>query len=186
VLHHVLSALSPAAREAGVEIASDLEGVSEGRARIWGSRDELIQVFANLVENAIRYGAIGKRIEVSAARAVASGIDSVQVTVRELRTRHCGQAYSTAHRTVLSRRCRNQQDKKRYRFGTCDRQAHHDPAWRTSFCRFGRGRRRGLHCHNSGLGRELVWKYPIIIQHIQQVRASQNCSEVVIKAGPPR
>jgi two-component system phosphate regulon sensor histidine kinase PhoR len=83
VLHHVLSALSPAAREAGVEIASDLEGVSEGRARIWGSRDELIQVFANLVENAIRYGAIGKRIEVSAARAVASGIDSVQVTVRD-------------------------------------------------------------------------------------------------------
>ncbi|RMD88657.1 MAG: two-component sensor histidine kinase, partial [Alphaproteobacteria bacterium] len=59
VLGEVRAALAPAAEEAGATL--DL-ALPEGRVTVPGDADQLMQVFLNLVENAIRYG--GRRVEV--------------------------------------------------------------------------------------------------------------------------
>ena len=83
VLRHVCGALGPTAAEADVVINQDFSTIDRAQCRIWGSRDELIQVFTNLMENAIRYGAIGGRIDVIGERVPVSDVDSVRVTVRD-------------------------------------------------------------------------------------------------------
>lgn len=83
VLRHVRASLTPTAEEAGVELVEDFSGIDIRNCRVWGSRDELIQVFANLIENGIRYAATGKRIDIVAERLPVSGVDSVRVTIRD-------------------------------------------------------------------------------------------------------
>lgn len=83
VLRHVRVALAPTATEAGVKINEEIAAIDRPDCRVWGSRDELIQVFSNLMENAIRYGAIGERIDIVADRVPVSGVDSLRVTVRD-------------------------------------------------------------------------------------------------------
>jgi two-component system phosphate regulon sensor histidine kinase PhoR len=71
VLRHVVDALEPLARDLGVAIEAKLPG---GAAMVVGERDELIQVFENLIENAIKYGQSGKRVVVTVEPATpASG-----------------------------------------------------------------------------------------------------------------
>jgi two-component system phosphate regulon sensor histidine kinase PhoR len=70
VLRHVSDALAPLAAETGVEIALKAPA---GPVFVPGSRDELVQLFENLVENACRYGAKGRRVEVSIAFDPARG-----------------------------------------------------------------------------------------------------------------
>jgi two-component system phosphate regulon sensor histidine kinase PhoR len=49
-----------------------------------GDRDELIRVFENLVENALKYGASGKRVEITCARSIAAdGRPEAVVAVRD-------------------------------------------------------------------------------------------------------
>jgi two-component system phosphate regulon sensor histidine kinase PhoR len=83
VLRAVGTALAPTAAEASVTINEDVGAIDGPECRVWGSRDELIQVFTNLTENAIRYGAIGGRIDIVAERTPVSGVDSIRVTVRD-------------------------------------------------------------------------------------------------------
>ncbi len=61
ILRHVTDSLQPMADELNVEISSDLP---EKDARIRGERDELIEVFENLLENALKYGASGEKVEI--------------------------------------------------------------------------------------------------------------------------
>ena len=61
VLSHVAESLAPLAAEQGVGL--DVS-VPEQTLDVLGDRDELVQVFQNLVENGIRYGASGERVEV--------------------------------------------------------------------------------------------------------------------------
>ncbi|MDP3897596.1 MAG: ATP-binding protein [Mesorhizobium sp.] len=76
----VIDALSPLAKESGVRIERDF---GEGAAIVAGNRDELIQVFENLLENACKYGQSGGRVLVSIDRA-ASGYDGMlDVAVRD-------------------------------------------------------------------------------------------------------
>ncbi|MGU3494776.1 ATP-binding protein [Xanthobacteraceae bacterium A53D] len=65
ILAHVCDTLTPLAQERGVEIA--LERASEAMT-VRGDRDELIRLFENLVENGLKYGVNGKRVEVSLTR----------------------------------------------------------------------------------------------------------------------
>ncbi|MAZ18544.1 MAG: two-component sensor histidine kinase [Ahrensia sp.] len=83
VLRHVRASLTPTAGEAGVELIEDFSGVDAEDCRVWGSRDELIQVFSNLIENAIRYAATGKQIDILGERLPVSGVDSIRVTIRD-------------------------------------------------------------------------------------------------------
>ncbi len=61
LLGHVRDALLPLAHDVGVDIQLHLP---EGRAEVAGDRDELVQVFENLIENACKYGQEGKLVEV--------------------------------------------------------------------------------------------------------------------------
>lgn len=82
IVEHVVDAMLPLAAESGVEIAVDIR---ERPLPVRGDRDELAQVFQNLVHNAIKYGHEGKRVEVSAraeqrppgrtARAIVTVVD---------------------------------------------------------------------------------------------------------------
>lgn len=66
VLHATLAALRPVFEDAGIKVDfTDLPGA----APIPGDRDQLVQVFHNLVENAVKYGGNGGRIEIVMAHA---------------------------------------------------------------------------------------------------------------------
>jgi two-component system phosphate regulon sensor histidine kinase PhoR len=77
-VRHVVDALGPLAAELGVAI----EMVApEGAVAIIGDRDELTQVFENLIENACKYGQSGKRVVVT---LTSGGSDSgPAVSVRD-------------------------------------------------------------------------------------------------------
>ena len=61
ILHHVTDALTPLASEQSVTINSHC---SHDSLWVVGDRDELVQVFENLVENAIKYGQNGERVDI--------------------------------------------------------------------------------------------------------------------------
>jgi two-component system, OmpR family, phosphate regulon sensor histidine kinase PhoR len=51
---------------------------------VFGDRDELIRVFENLIENALKYGASGKRVEIHFSRQeTGDAEDEAQVAVRD-------------------------------------------------------------------------------------------------------
>lgn len=57
----VVEGLQNQAREAGIEVKFSLP---DSPAIIGGDRDELFEVFENLIDNAIKYGAGGKKVEI--------------------------------------------------------------------------------------------------------------------------
>jgi two-component system phosphate regulon sensor histidine kinase PhoR len=63
VITHVADSLAALALDSGVDVVLDLPPQP---LMAFGERDELVRVFENLVENAIKYGALGKRVEVKA------------------------------------------------------------------------------------------------------------------------
>ncbi|MEL6410137.1 MAG: ATP-binding protein [Pseudomonadota bacterium] len=64
VLHSVLDGTAPISEELGVEVHHDL---SKAPLLIPGDPDQLQQVFTNLIENAIKYGAGGKEVRITLA-----------------------------------------------------------------------------------------------------------------------
>jgi two-component system, OmpR family, phosphate regulon sensor histidine kinase PhoR len=77
LLRHVTDALEPLASELGITLEVV---VPKGTVTVVGDRDELIQVFENLIENACKYGQSGKRVEVS---VISSGDGDHAVAVRD-------------------------------------------------------------------------------------------------------
>jgi two-component system phosphate regulon sensor histidine kinase PhoR len=66
-------------REVAIEIA-----MPNGPLMVLGDRDELVSLFENLVENALKYGASGKRIDISLTRAGSpEGKGEAHVMVRD-------------------------------------------------------------------------------------------------------
>ncbi|AHG43921.1 histidine kinase [Rhizobium leguminosarum bv. trifolii CB782] len=61
LLGHVRDSLVPLAADVGVDINLHLP---EGKVEVLGDRDELVQVFENLMENACKYGQEGKIVDV--------------------------------------------------------------------------------------------------------------------------
>ncbi len=76
----VADSLNQLAADAGIEIIRKIPGQP---IEVPGSRDELIQVFENLLENACKYGQSGKRVEITVERSVDDGQPGVDVTVRD-------------------------------------------------------------------------------------------------------
>ena len=77
ILGHVRDSLAPLAAELGVEIRLDLP---EEKIEVLGERDELVEVFENLIENACKYGQDGKVVEVSLRREAGG---PTEVSVRD-------------------------------------------------------------------------------------------------------
>jgi two-component system phosphate regulon sensor histidine kinase PhoR len=81
IIRQVADGLEPLARERQVVVDIDLP---EGPVVIAGDREELLRVFENLIENALKYGASGGRIIVSLTSAPSSdGTPEIRVMVRD-------------------------------------------------------------------------------------------------------
>jgi len=81
IVREVADGLHALANERAVEIA--ITGPSSPLI-VLGERDELMRVFENLVENALKYAASGKRVEIAFTRAeIASGKQEARVAVRD-------------------------------------------------------------------------------------------------------
>lgn len=76
----VIDSLGPLARENGIVIE---RAFAEGPLDVPGDRDELFQVFENLLENACKYGQSGGRVTVSIARTDAGSEPGIDVTIRD-------------------------------------------------------------------------------------------------------
>jgi len=81
IVRQVVDGLQMLATDRNVEIKIALP---EQPALVPGDRDELTRVFENLIENALKYGASGKRVDVSfSAGASPGGEAETLVTVRD-------------------------------------------------------------------------------------------------------
>jgi two-component system, OmpR family, phosphate regulon sensor histidine kinase PhoR len=82
IVRQMVDTLAPLARERGVEIV--LEGASEPHV-VRGDRDELLRVAENLIENGIKYGGSGGRVDVILARRppAPAQLSQIELSVRD-------------------------------------------------------------------------------------------------------
>jgi two-component system phosphate regulon sensor histidine kinase PhoR len=81
IIRQVADGLEPLARERQVAIDIDLP---QTPVLIAGDREELLRLFENLVENALKYGASGGRVIVSLSQAISGdGAPEVRAIVRD-------------------------------------------------------------------------------------------------------
>jgi two-component system phosphate regulon sensor histidine kinase PhoR len=81
IARHVADGLQLIARDRDVEIKIDMPATP---LIVRGDRDELMRAFENLIENALKYGAAGKRIEVTGRREQApDGSAEAVIAVRD-------------------------------------------------------------------------------------------------------
>jgi two-component system phosphate regulon sensor histidine kinase PhoR len=80
IVRQVVDGLQTLARDRGVTI--EVEAV-DGALTVLGDRDELVRLFENLVENALKYGAAGKRVDVKLSRDAADGQAEAIASVRD-------------------------------------------------------------------------------------------------------
>ena len=120
----IADALKPLASERSVQL--DLVFVVP-EAEVTGDRDELLRVFENLIENAIKYGASGGKVEIVVA---PSGNQDYSVSVRDF-----GPGVAPEHLPRLTERFYRvnpvaSRESGGTGLGTGDRQAHRCPSSR--------------------------------------------------------
>ncbi|TKT74218.1 ATP-binding protein [Aquamicrobium sp. LC103] len=76
----VADSLNPLAKESGLVFDKTFP---DHAVEVSGNRDELIQVFENLLENACKYGQSGKRVEVAIEETMVGPRPEAAVTVRD-------------------------------------------------------------------------------------------------------
>jgi len=99
VVRATLAALRPQIEEAGITV--DFRDLPDAPA-IPGDRDQLVQVFHNLVENAMKYGASGGRIEIEIERQEQS--PGFPGPVMKVRIRDFGDGIDALHLPRLTER----------------------------------------------------------------------------------
>jgi two-component system phosphate regulon sensor histidine kinase PhoR len=81
IIRQVVDGLQTLARDRGVAIEVTAPA---GPLMVPGDRDELTRLFENLIENGLKYGASGKRVDIAlAVAAAADGKDEARVSVRD-------------------------------------------------------------------------------------------------------
>jgi two-component system, OmpR family, phosphate regulon sensor histidine kinase PhoR len=80
IVRQVVDGLEMLARDRGVSVNVE----AANALTVLGDRDELVRVFENLIENALKYGAVGKRVDIKLTPGVsAEGAPEAQVGVRD-------------------------------------------------------------------------------------------------------
>jgi two-component system, OmpR family, phosphate regulon sensor histidine kinase PhoR len=80
IVRQVIDSLQTLARDRGVTV--QVEGANV--LTVLGDHDELIRVFENLIENALKYGAVGKRVEITLTQGQSTdGLPEARVAVRD-------------------------------------------------------------------------------------------------------
>jgi two-component system, OmpR family, phosphate regulon sensor histidine kinase PhoR len=80
IVRQVVDGLETLARDRGVAVHIN----APSALMVPGDKDELVRVFENLVENALKYGATGKRVEISVRQVLSpEGISEAQIAVRD-------------------------------------------------------------------------------------------------------
>jgi two-component system phosphate regulon sensor histidine kinase PhoR len=81
IVRQVVDGLQTLARDRGVEIKV---AALPDTLTVLGDRDELIRALENLVENALKYGAVGKRVDITVTHGqTRAGTPEARVTVRD-------------------------------------------------------------------------------------------------------
>jgi len=81
IVRQVVDGLQTLARDRGVDIKVT---IPSDPLLVLGDRDELIRALENLVENALKYGAVGKRVDITVARGqTRAGAPESRVAVRD-------------------------------------------------------------------------------------------------------
>lgn len=80
LLRATIATQQPLAEKAGVQFRLD---VAEGDWVVPGDADQLVQVFQNLIENAVKYGGSGGRVDISVAPDALPKAQAVCVSVRD-------------------------------------------------------------------------------------------------------
>jgi two-component system, OmpR family, phosphate regulon sensor histidine kinase PhoR len=78
IVRQVVDALQMLAKDRGLEVS--VAAPSESLI-VPGNRDELTRLFENLIENALKYGASGKKVEIAVARA--EDANETEISVRD-------------------------------------------------------------------------------------------------------
>lgn len=80
IVRQVADGLQTLARDRGVTVAVD----AASAVRVPGDRDELVRVFENLVENALKYGASGRRVDIGLGQGQSpEGEQEARISVRD-------------------------------------------------------------------------------------------------------
>src|SRR5262249_32679673 len=80
IVRQVVDSLETLARDRGVAINVE----AANALMVLGDHDELVRIFENLVENALKYGATGARVDISLAPGTSiDGEPEAQVRVRD-------------------------------------------------------------------------------------------------------
>lgn len=96
VIRDVVDGLAPLAQDYDVDVAVNAD---EPLPPVRGDRDELAQVFQNLIDNALKYGRAGKRIDIRADLQTDGGRPLAVVAVRDF-----GPGIATDHLPRLTER----------------------------------------------------------------------------------
>ena len=81
LVRHVADGLQTLARDRQVEVRM---AIPAEPVMVLGDRDELIRALENLVENALKYGAAGKRVDVTLSRAqTRAGMPEARIAIRD-------------------------------------------------------------------------------------------------------
>lgn len=96
VLNKAMDVIAPLVEDTGIMLDLEVDPKLTG-CNITGDEDELVQVFVNLIDNALKYGGDGGRIEITAAPSGRAGFASLAV-------RDFGQGIASEHLPRLTER----------------------------------------------------------------------------------
>jgi two-component system phosphate regulon sensor histidine kinase PhoR len=107
VIDGTVAAMRPAAEDSGnaLVVRNELSfepGGQAGRAQILGDRDQLMQVFLNLTENALKYGGPNKPVTITLSHDNGSG--SLRGRVIRVDVTDCGEGIDPLHLPRLTER----------------------------------------------------------------------------------